>query len=122
MAETVFPLPISLKQIAALIKRMSPDDRKQLLKLAPELRKEAMQTKRTVEDARESVEQLRQEVMQALGGQPLSPDTPFLDGLTLGEYLDLPDAEQAKLWDKWGDVDLEELEELEVKPDAVPAR
>ncbi|MCZ6678562.1 MAG: hypothetical protein O7E52_15100 [Candidatus Poribacteria bacterium] len=88
----------------------------------PELRKNTMQTKRTIEDAHKSVEQLRIEVMQALGGKPLSPNTPFLDGLTLGEYLDLPDAEQAKLWEKWGNVDLEELEEVEVKPDAVPAR
>jgi len=88
----------------------------------PELRKNTMQTKRTIEDAHKSVEQLRIEVINALGGKPLSPDTPFLDGLTLGEYLDLPDAEQAKLWEKWGNIDLEELEEVEVKPDAVPAR
>ena len=77
---------------------------------------------RTLEQTRESVEQLRQEVINALGGKPLSPDTPFLNGLTLGEYLDLPDAEQAKLWEKWGEIDLEKLEEVEVQPDAVPAR
>ena len=118
MAETVFPL----EQIAALIKRMSPEDRRQLIKLVPELHQEAVPTKRTIEDARESVEQLRQELLDELGGQPLSPDEPFLGGLTLGQYLDLPEAERAKLWDEWSQLDLEELEELEVTPDAVPAR
>ena len=122
MAESIFPLPVSLEQIAALIRQMSPEDRRALIKLAPELREAAMQTKRTIEDARESVAQLRQEVLQALGGQPLSPDTPFLDGMTLGEYQKLPDAEKARLWDKWGEIDLEALDEVEVKPDAVPAR
>ena len=128
--ESVFALPVSLEQIAALIKRMSPDDHQRLLKLVPELRQEAVRpvlertegTKRTLDDARETVKQLQQEVVQTLSGQLLSPDEPFLEGLTLGEYLDLPEAEQSKLWDKWGEISLEELEEVEVQPDAVPAR
>jgi hypothetical protein len=122
MAEIVFPFFLSLEQIAALIKLMSPEERRQLITLVPELRQEAMQTQRTLDDARESVEKLRQELLQELGGQPLSPDEPFLGGLTLGQYLDLPEAERAKLWDEWGDIDLEELEELEVRPDAMLAR
>ncbi|MBC8229597.1 hypothetical protein H8E77_08635 [bacterium] len=138
MAESVFALPVNLEQIAALIKRMSPDDRQRLLKLVPELRQEAVrpvlerseglcsnavkQTKRTLDDARKTVKQLQQEVLQTLSGQLLSPDEPFLEGLTLGEYLDLPEAEQSKLWDKWAFLSLEELEEVEVRPDAVPAR
>ena len=119
---STFALPVTLEQIAALIKRMSPEDRRQLIKLVPELHYEAVPTKRTIEDARESVEQLRQELLEELGGQPLSPDEPFLGGLTLGQYLDLPETERAKLWDEWSELDLEELEELEVTPDAVPAR
>ena len=65
--------------------------------------------KRTLDDARETVKQLQQEVLQMQGGQLLSPDEPFLEGLTLGEYLELPEAEQSKLWDKWGEMSLEEL-------------
>jgi hypothetical protein len=113
MAESIFALPVSLEQIVALIKRMSPFERQQLLKFVPELRQEAMQTQTTREDAHESVEQLRRELLEELGGELLSSDEPFLDGLTLGQYLDLPDAERAKLWDKWGELDVEELEELE---------
>jgi len=130
MAESVFTLPVSLEQIAALIKRMSPDDRQRLFRLVPELRQEAMRpvlersegTKRTLDDARKTVKQLQQEVLQTLSGQFLSPDEPFLEGLTLGEYLELPEAEQAKLWDKWGFLSLEDSEEVEVRPDAMPAR
>jgi len=130
MSESVFALPVSIEQIAALIKRMSPDDRQRLFWLVPELRQEAMRpvlergerTKRTLDDARKTVKQLQQEVLQTLGEQLLSPDEPFLEGLTLGEYLELPQAEQSKLWDKWGEISLEDIEEVEVRPDAVPAR
>ena len=122
MAESIFPLPVTLEQIAALLQRMRPEDRRQLIQLVPELRQEALQTQRKLDHARETVEQLRHELLQELDGQPLSPDEPFLGSLTLGQYLDLPDAERAKLWDEWSQLDLEELEELEVTPDAVPAR
>ena len=59
MANSIFASPISLKQIAVLIKRMSEADRQQLLTLVPELRRDAMRTKRTVEDARQTVQALQ---------------------------------------------------------------
>lgn len=111
MAESVFVLPVRLEQIAFLIKRMGPGDRQRLFKLVPELRQEAVLTKRSLDDARKTVKQLQQEILQKQGGQLLSPDEPFLEGLTLREYLDLPEAEQAKLWDKWSEISLEEIEE-----------
>lgn len=122
MAESIFALPVSLGQVAVLIKQMHPADRRQLLQLVPELRQEAMQTQEMLDDARETVEILRQELLLELGGQPLSTDEPFLGDFTLGEYLSLPEAERAKLWDEWSEIDLEALEELEVQPNAVPAR
>ena len=60
-------------------------------------------------------------MLQALGGELLSPEEPFLDDLTLGQYLELSDETRTRLWDDWADVDLEELEELDVRADAVPA-
>ena len=60
--------------------------------------------------------------MAELGGQPLSSDEPFLDGFTLGQYLELSEAERAKLWDEWSDIALEDVEELEVRPDALLAQ
>jgi hypothetical protein len=85
-----------------------------------ELRQDTMLPKRTIEDARKNVEILKKELLAAIGGKPLSPDEPFLDGLTLGEYLDLPEPEQARLWDKWTHIDLDDFNEVEVRSDAAP--
>ena len=35
------------------------------------------------------------------GGTAHHLDEPFVDGMTLGEYLALSDEAQQKLWDKW---------------------
>ena len=55
---------------------------------------------RTLQEARASVEYTRAAVQAALGSERLPPDTPFVDDLTLGQYLDLPDDRRARLWDK----------------------
>ena len=68
------------------------------------------------------VERMRGEVSRALGGQLLSLSEPFLGELTLGQYLELPDDERGRLWDAWAEIEPEELEELDVHPDAMPAR
>ena len=52
----------------------------------------------------------------------LSPDEPFLDGLTLEQYLKLPELERERLWDKWSSLELDSLGEREVRSDAMPAR
>ena len=123
MAESIFALPVSLEQIAALVKRMSPADQRRLLQLVPELCQEAMQAlSRTVDDAHATVKHLQAEVTRALNGQHLLPNEPFLGDLTLDEYLTLPESERARLWEEWASVDLQTLEEAEVKPDAVSVR
>ena len=118
MPANVFTLPVSLEQVAALIKRMRPQDRQQLLAMVPELAIDAIQQKQ-FDDAVQAVDQLTQELLVELEGQPLSLDEPFLEGLTLGQYLELSDAEREKLWDEWSDIELEDIEELEVRPDAL---
>ena len=123
MARSVLALPISIEQLAAVIRQMKAADRQRLLALAPELRQDALQLPpHTSDTARTAVERLRAEVLQALQGQRLSPDEPFLEGLTLGAYLALPDAERARLWAAWTKVDLNHIEEKDVRPDAAPAR
>ena len=118
MQANVFTLPVSLEQVAAVIKRMRPQDRQQLLAMVPELATDAIQL---IEDAAQAVDQLKQELLVELDGQPLSLDEPFLEGFTLGQYLELSDAEREKLWDEWSDIELEDIEELEVRPDALLA-
>jgi len=107
----VLALPVSVEQIAAAIRQMRSADQQRLLDMVPELRQAATQvSSRTLDEARVSVERLRAEVAQALGGQRLSPDAPFLGDLTLRQYLDLPDEERARLWEAETDVDLYEVQ------------
>jgi len=123
MARSVLALPISIEQLAAVIRQMNVADRQRLLALAPELRQDALQLPpHTPDSAQVAVERLRAEVLQALQGQRLSPNEPFLEGLTLGEYLALPDVERKRLWAAWTEVALDHLEEKDVRPDATPAR
>ena len=96
MRTNVFTLPVSLEQIAFLIKRMHPIERQQLLTMVPELATDVIKQKELIGEANKNVEEFRQELLEELGGQPFSSDDPFLDGLTLGQYLDLPEVEHAK--------------------------
>lgn len=123
MARSVLALPISIEQLAAVIRQMNAADRQRLLALAPDLRQDALQLPPHAPDTtRSAVERVRAEVLQALNGQLLSPDEPFLEGLTLGAYLALPDAERARLWAEWTELALDHVEEKDVRPDAAPAR
>lgn len=122
MQANIFTLPVSLEQVAAVIRRMRPQDRQQLLAMVPELATDAIKQKKLFDEAEQTVNQLKQELLTELDGQPLSSDEPFLEGFTLGQYLDLPEEERAKLWDEWRDIELEDIEELEVRSDALPAR
>ena len=90
--------------------------------MVPESATDAIKQKKLVDEADQAVEQLKEDLLTELGGEPLSSDEPFLDGFTLGQYLELSEAERAKLWDKWSEVALEDIEEVEVRPDALPAR
>ena len=121
--EARLALPVSIEQVAVVIKQMSQSDRERLLDLVPELRQRVPRTSRRYgEQGLATVERMRGEVSRALGGQLLSLSEPFLGDLTLGQYLELPDAERGRLWDAWVEIEPEELEELDVHPDALPAR
>ena len=123
MTTSVFTLPISIEQLATVIRHMTPVDRQRLLDLVPELRQEATRVlPRTPDEAQVAIERVREKVTQALAGQLLAPDEPFIGDLTLGQYLNLPDEERARLWEAWADGDVHQLEERDVRPDAVPAR
>jgi hypothetical protein len=124
MTQTVYSLPVSVEQIAAVIKQMSTAERQRLFELVPEIPLQLLGGKPRAQEAVEtSIQALRSDVKQILAGtQPLSADTPFLGSLTLGQYLDLPDTERAKLWDAQGQSEWDEADEREVGPDALPAR
>ncbi len=122
MSESVFALPVSVEQIAAAIRQMTVRDRERLLKLVPDLRKTPTRepSERTLEQAQASVGKLRSEVQEALNHQVLAADAPFLGELTLAQYHVLSDEEKARLWNKWADQDIMQIEAREVGQDALP--
>jgi hypothetical protein len=67
------------------------------------------------------VEELRQELQTALDGQPLAPDAPFLDNMTVGDYLDLADSARAELWERWTTQETSAWREGDVYTDAILA-
>jgi hypothetical protein len=119
MTTTMPTMPVSLEQLAVAIRQISSADRRRLLELAPELREAAAALPRTLQEARVSVESTRAAVQAALGNERLSPATPFVGDLTLGQYLDLPDDRRARLWDKWAGPDLADSEEQDARSDAL---
>jgi hypothetical protein len=104
-------LPISIEQLAIAIRQINSADRRRLLELAPELREAAAALPRTLQEARASIEYTRVAARAAWGNERLSPDTPFLGALTLGQYLNLPDDRRAQLWDTWASLNLADSEE-----------
>jgi hypothetical protein len=83
-----------------VVRNMSRAERQRLLELVPDLR-ETPTSPLTLPKDPAIVDQLRQELLAALDGRPLTPEVSFLDNLTLGDYLDLPATERARLWDRW---------------------
>ena len=67
------------------------------------------------------VDQLRQEITVAVDGRLPAPDDPFLDNLTLGDYLDLPDTDRTRLWENWTAEEAVSSEESDVHTGARPA-
>jgi len=119
MTSKVLALPVTIEQIANTIKQMSHEERLRLLELVPELTQNEPTI--SIEEAKANVAKLEVELKEALGGQIFSLDDPFLGNLTLGQYLALPDEEQGRLWDELaGDNWFDELEEVDVQPNALP--
>jgi len=54
---------------------------------------------------------------------PSADDTPFVAGLTWGEYMALSEEEQEHIWNAQFTMDIDDFEEHDVRPDAyIPAR
>lgn len=123
MQRAIVPMPVTIEQVAAVVRNMSRKERQRLLELVPELR-ETPNPSLSPQAAKDQalVEQLRREILATLDGRFLVPDEPFLDAMTLGAYLDLPDAERTRLWDRWEQDGAVSWEEVDVRADALPAR
>ncbi|MFH1908934.1 MAG: hypothetical protein ABIL11_16395 [Chloroflexota bacterium] len=122
MGNTIVSMPVAIEQIAAVLRNIGHEERQRLLDLVPELREELRELPgRTVSQAQESAEAMRQMLITGLGGEFLSSEEPFLGDLTLGEYLALPDEDRALLWDQWAENSALSWNEIDVRTDALPA-
>ena len=122
MRHTIVSMPVAIEQIAAVLRNISRAERRRLLDLVPELRDELReQPGRTVSQAQESAEAMRQALIHDLGKEFLSNEAAFLGDLTLGEYLALPDEERALLWKRWAETPALPWTEIDVRTDALPA-
>ena len=50
---------------------MHPEDRQQLLAMVPELATDAVKQKKLIDEANQTVEQLKEDLLAELGGEPL---------------------------------------------------
>lgn len=96
MTSTIVPMPVTIEQVAAVVRNMSRDERQRLLDLVPDLQETPKRrTSNVPSKAQSDVMELRREILAALDGQPLAPDDLFVDNLTVGDYLALPDNDSA---------------------------
>lgn len=78
----------------------------------------------TPDEAQTVLREAREEVIALYGGQAPPADQPYFGGLTWQEYQALSDEERQTLWDKVYaefDVAIEDVEERDVRPDALVA-
>ena len=111
MRSNSFTLPISLEQVALLIKRMHPQQRQKLIAMVPELVHDALMQKDPNDDVSQIIQELKTELLEVVGEQPLLSKETFLGDFTLEEYLMLSEGERNNLWDQWSMMDITELEE-----------
>jgi hypothetical protein len=109
-----------VQQVAHLIRQLTPREMGQLMELVPSLRR-PVQGKRVRydivgQDVREYV--LRE--LAALGDdyRPMQADGPFVGGMSVSEFFGLSEEEQARLWDEKHQMDIDDFEEYDARPDA----
>jgi hypothetical protein len=120
MSRAVWPMPVSVEQIAVAVRQMDVEERRRLIGLVPDLR-EALSLDRALHQARESAQALQEEMLEKMRGEYLKPDEPFLGGLTLETYWELSDEERERLWAEWSEEDWDTIEEIDVAPGAMSA-
>lgn len=116
------PVSQRVQKVVEDIRHLSLTELRQLAELVPQLE----QVKVVSADVEAAVDYFREELLSSQGAKPVSLDDPFIGGLTHRQFLALDEAEQDEFWDKLfaeGEVELDDVEEVDVKPDArVPAR
>ena len=110
-----------VKQVAELVRRLTRDEIKQLIRLVPQLRVEV----ETAADKKSELAKWAREQMARYEHEAHPPQTEdrFIGDTTVETYFELPEAERERIWDELYATAIQSVEEREVKPDATsPAR
>ena len=104
-------------QVAKLVRLLSRDEVRQLIRLVPQLQAE----REVVADKRKDLVRWAREQMAPyeLQTRPMQDEEPFLGDVSVATYFDLPEAEREHIWDQLYADAIEAVEERQVKSDAV---
>jgi hypothetical protein len=86
-------VPGYVQQLAGVVRRLKPDELRQLVELVPELR--PIPSDRAMREEQAAVAYFR----QAASRLP-SPEDEFINGLSYADYFALSPSEQDALWDR----------------------
>lgn len=105
-------IPLYVRQLANVIRQLTPQEMSQLTQLVPELE----MAPAALKEEREAVEYFRNVAMEITGGLLPEQTDEFIDGLTYQEYFTLSEKEQDALWERifaeeeTGTYELEEID------------
>ena len=107
-------IPIYVQRLAGVVRRLRPNEMRQLVELVPELKR--IEPERVAREEQVALAYFR----QAAGSLPSLQDE-FIDGLSYAAYFALPAAEQDTIWEHIFAEDLtgaHNLKEHNARPNA----
>ena len=109
-----------VQQVAHLIQQFTPQEIGQLVELVPSLRRPAQEKRVRYEIVGQDMREYMLKELTALGDEyrPMQADDPFVGGMRVEEFFGLPEEEQARLWDEQYQMEIDDFEERDVRPDA----
>lgn len=118
MAQSMVNRPTPrVQQVAHLIQQFTPQEIGQLVELVPSLRHPAQGKRVRYDIVGQDMREYVLKELTALGDEyrPMQADDPFVGGMRVEEFFGLPGEEQARLWDKQHQMDIDDFEERDVR-------
>lgn len=113
-----------VQQLARLIRRLSREEKAQLLKLVPDLQTIGADEAKITEEQTELMAYFERKLEALPERRPIQENDPFVADLTVDEFFALPEKEQARIWSDVHEETEQKLGNREhpVQVDAVPPR
>lgn len=91
-------VPSYVQHLSQVLRRLTPMELNQLVRLVPELRR--ADSAETLAAEQEAIAYFRRAAMDLTGGKLPSVQDEFLEGMTYRSYFALPEASQDALWER----------------------